>query len=464
MAAQWTDRVGAPARPRILFSDNMLVLNAGGFDTRFRFARSAYGFDTLNHYIDAVGPQDLAPANHAALKARLTRQIETARALPFDPEVMAGLEESIARRTVIDMLRTRKQDIMSDFARREPAIASLGHESWQGVDHEYLYRQLVNLPSGGSAVSLLNELRGWAARSGASGDLEKAEFETTRDFFLQRLAGAPLEDEAKNALVDRAVRVSRHGGRQHVAIDPAPLEEYHRSLIDRTYGDLDAVIGEARRRMVEKAGAERRNPFEPKMDEMIAAAHIHNVADEDRAAKAVVQVGYADPDLTIIVEKEPMIYVAGGSYPHQNLIRIDRNNPREPFDPTLTEELLHQGVDKLYRNISLPYASDSDPRKALLEAALAADAPQPLQLATLGFAGRMSYNYADARIHHQEIPVKVMKIMDGPNADPETLAGFPQVARFARDVIVRDAVAHQLGQPLPSLPEAGSGPAGRSRI
>lgn len=461
----WVAKTGREAvRPRVIFSDRMVVFGAAGIrHDLFPDRHSIDGFDNINHHVYVAGPEDLKPENHAKLKSILLDKYAKAEALPMSQWEKKEIQNGFLYHIGVELARRYPIPLIRHFAERDPEIrarylkrSTMDEIRGDTFNHYDLLRDAkANLDM--DDEKFYRHLRDFFTRHGKKDVFETVERESAEFILRHKLRDLPIDDEEKRRIVRDCIKIRQEGGRQHISINPKPLEALHRRLVQETVAQLDAHIQEAHDFMVGSALWEGFDPFAHKLDEQAKIEEIHTIAHRESRAKPVVLAGYANPDLTIILEKTPLSGHEGLSYGGQDLIRINFKCKQNPFDGTLREELLHQGMDKIYNNISLPYGKEGDNRKALLERAVAADNKDERVFGYLGFMREAQYNTESTLKIHQEVPVKLLRSMDRPEwadikraADPEGHA-YEQLERFVTEVTVKDAIAYLQGQPLPAV-------------
>jgi hypothetical protein len=229
-------------------------------------------------------------------------------------------------------------------------------------------------------------------------------------------------------------------------------------MLERTYADVDAVINKARENFVERSQkSDIEKPFEYTDEEKLKIQEIHEIAHKEHPYKPVILAGYANPDLAMIITDYPTGTWLGVSYGDLGLIQIASKAKGYPFSDTLIEELLHQGMENIYHNDSLPYQRENDSRKTLITKVLEHDFADIYSGLHFGFGNVTGYKIASERVRHQELPVKFMKYSGSEAMDSiKELAGtgaFSQLGAYAKEVILKDAIAYHAGLPLAEIAE-----------
>ncbi len=468
----WTSRSTARAenRPRILFSDHMVVFASNGVRNSIMPPRMwSDGFDTLMGHIYAAGPEDLAPENHETFKAKLSEKIEEAKALPFSKREQNNIRESFYEdvvervvqkhpRLVIDYLNKFDAHTRTQYS-SPAALKKVAKEEAVGTFDGYHLRELtINALDGNK--NACKQLRILMHSRQLHDEFFDIEMEVAKQNIRHLLNAVPISDQKKDRIVAQSVVIRpNEKGDKRIFLDMRPMQQIHRELLEKNYADLDQVINDARARLVETAALSGiEEPFAHTLDESVTIDRIHEIAHQDRRAKPVILAGYNDSNLTIIIEREPNAEFIGRSYPGQNMIQaVFSSIPGENFDRTLTEELLHQGTDKIYKNFSLPYVNDDDNRKMLLEEAIHHDILDKEHLHQLTLSAALHYHVSNQVNMHQEIPVKVLTYMDDVAKHnmwsplPRGVNAYCALETFVHEVMIKDATAYNMGKPLPSI-------------
>jgi hypothetical protein len=463
--AGWVGKSGKKeVRPRILHSDRMVVFSAlGTRDELFPDLRRGDGFDAIDHCIYVAGPEDLKPENNARLKATLLEKYAQAEAMPVSVEekkaiqqyFLSGLNDRMADTYAIPLIRHFSD--MNSTIREHYLTRKTMDQVKKGHFSHFDFINSVKEDLGMNDEQLYRHLQELFTRSGKKTEFEAAERKAAESVIAHQLRDMPIGDEEKNRIVRDVIKIRQEGGRQRIAINTKPFEELHRRLIRDVVAHMDTHIQDARNYMAGTTAWEGVDPFSPTADEKKKAEEIHAIAHREGRARPVVLAGYAHPDLTIILEKTPLGNHEGLSYAGQGLIRINYTCKQHSFDSTMREELLHQGMDRMYGNISLPYHKEQDNRKTLLEKAVAADNTNDMVFPALGFMREAQYNIENERDIHQEVPVKLLGAIDSHDwpqrkmaADP-TGHGYEHLERFVTEVTIKDAIAYLQGQALPMI-------------
>ena len=455
-------------RTRVLLSDRMVVFATSGTrDTLFPSRGQLDGFDVLNHHIYAVSPRDLRPENHEKLKALLAAKITEAKEFPFSKNETERMKEQFLDSVIIETLYEFPVPAIRYFAKYDqdfsaeynvPAhLQQITAAKAKDLFSPYALISQIKGIAGDDDAKLYLSLKKMFAENGRQDEFARIERQVAEKHMRFKLKDLSLPEADSDKIVRESIIVKTdEQGKQHVVISTVPLKALQQRLIEKSYSDLDTVINDARQHIADKAKATGiTNPFGYTEAEKEKIKEIDQIAHKNIRCKPVMLAGYSDPNLTIIVNKDSMVTREGVSYGSMNLIEVHEKPKQGSFADTMTEELLHQGVDKIYRNNSLPYRNNHDSRKALLERAIATDVKDVNRLGMLGLSKITNYNMKSSVTLHQEIPVKVLKYMDDEHWSAiKTVLGnqaFNHIATFANEVIVKDAIAYNQKQQLPDI-------------
>jgi hypothetical protein len=466
----WTKRSGkqTPEKPRFAFEGHMAVFATNDVRHSLTPGRiSPKGFDSFADHIYVATPEEMRPENHEVLKAKLNEKVAEAMTFPYSPSALESLQHGFFRAVTTRVIDHHPIEFIEYFSQhhqpfREKYNAdeykqSIQRDLQQDTFNPYPISDMFHqqYPEGKDAYL---DIKKFMRQHGMKKEVEKIELECAQSLVQHLLIRAHIPKEEKDTLLHQIITTTTDdNGRSKVKFHPKPLEKLYRHILQNTYADMDATINQARDTFV--AEAKWRNipdPFSYTEQEQATIRRIDQIAHADTRVKPVTLAGYEDKDLTIIVEPELNSVYYGRSYPGQNMI-VMVDNPKTviPFESTMTEELLHQGLDKIYQNQSLPYINDEDPRKALLEKALEQDINSPYDLMMLMIAPSVGYNVDNQTVIHQEAPVKAMKLMDDETGqlmwnrnDPNKPDLLTNLEYYVNEVIVKDAVAYNHGRPL----------------
>lgn len=466
---KWTDTVGTPeARPRVLLSERMVVFAGDGLRTSlYPPIKHHDGFDVPNHAIFVAGPEDLDPQNEAKLNATLTAKLDQAKKMKLSTLYKKELQGYFLDNVSTDIIRTHAKEVIAKFSPYSAKINQHYNTAEQLdklQDGDFSPYDLKNMLGGIKGMDddekLYRQLRKLMIDGGHKEELETLELERAQTNLRHSLRELPFPPAEIDAVVAQAITTRRdEKGDQRISVRSEPLEAAHVRSIESAYADIDKAIHDARQKMVDISTGEDLEPFKKGPAELAMEEKIAAIAHKERTCRPLSLAGYADPDLTIVVEKHGMPYHAGVSYSGQNFIQAAENPKQTSFELMMDEELMHQGLDKVYRNISLPYRDDKDNRKALLEKAIAADTGGTSDFAVIGLMQQANYNVDDPITIHQEVPVKILKHLDEeywPLMKQQQKArsgqeGYPQTEKFLREVTLRDAADYLEKKPLPDI-------------
>ncbi len=451
--------VDTTAKPRVLYAGRMAVFAGDGVRAELDPAKHyPDGFTAPNESIMMVGPEELRPENHKILRQQLFEKVKEARLQPYSKMDTYYMREAHANRVCREAIMQFPAAMVKHYAHEAPKVKEqwLNDAMFQRIREDthnpYDLVSLVRLHYDRDDKKLYKDLKQLFKRYGQDDAFHKVEVEVATKERAEMLQTVKCDPAERDKVVAEMVKVD---GRS-ITIEPAPLRALREKIIRATYQDLDARIEEARALLVsqsQKKGIEK--PFEYTADERKHMALIDDIALGDSIVKPMVLAGYCNPKLTVIVETGSHNGFHGVSYEGQDMIRVCRTSTRSSFKEILQEELLHQGMDKVYNNLSLPYRSDSDSRKALMEQALARDvAVEPETMGRLGFSINTSYNKHNITSVHKEIPVKMLRYMDDgliammrANCDNPEI--YQNLEALATKVHIPDAQAYLQGKPLP---------------
>lgn len=476
----WSERTApAEARPRVVFEDHMVVFACNGVREGF-FPRRNWrdGFNASNESIMVVGPEDLRPENEAALKARLAAKVKEAKALPFSKIEAGNMQLSFFRQVNGEIIENELLansphstapiltgggekgafSLAQHFSDLIPAIK----EKWPTPealkaiepfrhDHDVLV-SLIHQHFDHSSAKLYTHLKNLSKTHGKLKEFQELEAKMARSsmrFYLNLGYG----DHRYDAVADSMVKIREDNS---IVFDTKPLAALRNQLIDEQYRDLGAVIEKARDIMKHQSSLLRVADYALTDDERNTIQEVHNIAHRDAFYKPLVLAGYQNPELTVVLNKVGH-GTNGTSFEGLNLMEVSRKPNGSTFDRTLNEELMHQGMERIYNNASLPYRDAKDSRKMLLEKAIAGDLKTFKETYTvLGLTSSYAYSTKDAENMHREVPVKTALCLNDGTVDtirtlPGAAQALKQVEQLLHKVIIPDAKAYLAGQGLPEV-------------
>ncbi|NBO18805.1 MAG: hypothetical protein EBV03_06190 [Proteobacteria bacterium] len=461
---EWTTRTpGKGDRPRVLFENRMVVFATGELrDELLPESKLNNGFSSMNEAIFAAGPRDLRPENHNHLKKQLAAAIVKARAKPISPTQQELLQSRIINATSTELLEKHGDIIAQHFAAENEIIRQefgtpdkLEALKNQRISIFELKKHIANhMDVAQNSRELYDRLRSICEQHGLGKEADALEHSAARFVVNHWLSYDRIHDEAaRTAIIDRCVKMRPEGTRHVAVLDTQELQAIRQEKIDATYAKLDTVIKDARQRLALSSHVMKiHKPFEHTKEEKQQIMEIHDMANRDVVGKPLVLAGYQNPALTIFVENKTGINYAGISYEGQDMIRVSTHAENTNFYSTLVEELMHQGMDKIYNNNSLPYRNHADTRRELLVRAIKRDEKEETGdvFPRLGLSATSSYNVHNEGSMHKEVPVKLLKMMAAPS-QPNHVQDFPALEEFTRKVVLGDAVAHMVGRPLADI-------------
>jgi hypothetical protein len=464
VANSWAEKTGSTnAQPRMVFSDHMIVFATTGARTSLTPERLYDdGFNQPNQPIYIVGPEDLRPENHEKLKAILAAKVAEAKKLPFSERERKEMKETFTKSVILEAVLhepllmiehfSPQVELLQETYGSAKSMAQVATLKADNMFSPYRATEIIR-NSLNDDIEIYKQTKALFRKHGKQAEFEQIEAEIALDEFSRKLNHLNMDDAQKQAIMKQSVHITRNAeGKQRLSVDVNPLSKLYHQYINENYADLDKVINDARSMMVEMAKDETADPFAQTIEEHAMSERIQSIAQKDIRAKPVVLAGYNDPNLLIIVDSESNGRYVGRSYPGQNMIQvICSRKVLNNFDHTVREELMHQGVDKIYKNFSLPYVDDTDMRRELLETAMKHDMKSRREYSLLGLSRNSNYDVRDHVSMQQEVPVKVMLYMDDHDRDEIWGKGatpFAATETFVNEVVIKDAIAYNRKQPL----------------
>jgi hypothetical protein len=125
---KWQDRTEKKTqdkKPRIVFSDHMVVFAASGIRNKLE-PSLLYddGFESPNHSIFVASAYDLRPENHDILKAQLQQAMEKAKRLKFSKTEQESLRRTFHRNVMREAVYDHPIAMIQHFAKTNPDIAA----------------------------------------------------------------------------------------------------------------------------------------------------------------------------------------------------------------------------------------------------------------------------------------------------------------------------------------------------
>lgn len=457
----WAKREDAKeARPRVLFPERMVVFACNGVRSQFYPERKWHdGFNIPNDAFFLARPEDFRPENHGALKAKLAAKLAETRDLPFSKIEAGNIKFKFRNDVCATVLHDHTLPMIRHFATLSKPIKDewLTAERVKKVTEHSIatfeFNQQVYRHFDGDSERLYRHLKKLFAAHGKQEEFLRIEKTMARSALSRNFQPLQMDTAEKDKLLDSMVKVE--DGK--VSVDTKPLSALRKRWIDENYKDLDKAIAQGSDMMRDlSAGAGAKQPFEYTDWEKKRIEDVHNITYADSPGKALKLAGYKNPELTIVLGKPQGS--TGVSYSGQNLIIAGSSPPESPEHHTVSEELMHQGIDKIYNNQSLPYHDEKDLRKALFEKALAADlAHYPDSLQAIGYAPMANYVLSNTASIHMEIPVKLALALEEGGARDWSRPGESRHYHHLKEMLAKvwtpDAEDYLKGRALPDVGE-----------
>lgn len=461
---EWAARMPSKQdRPRVLFPGRMVVFSPFGMREQIRpESQWNNGFSSLDEAILAVGPKDLRPENHQALIKQLAAAVVASRAKDISPYSQSRLNTSLTRTLTTELLDAHPDIIVQHLAEKHPEIyrdygsperiEALKNHSLNIYELKRDIARAMDIEEGG--VDMQAMMRAAYDAAGLRHEmaaLEKKGAEFVLNHWLNY--DGIHDEEARKHLIGRCLKTRVEGGREVPEFDFAEMKAIRQEMIDMAYGNVEIMVNAARQAFSRECALKGiARPFENTTQEKRLLQQIDEIANRDAPGKPLVLAGYRNPKLTIVLEEHTGECFEGISYEGQDMIRVSLTPRSTTFESVMVEELMHQGMDKIYRNDSLPYRRDSDNRKALLERAVTADEwERPGDVyPRLGLSSITNYVITNMESMHKEVPVKLLKMM-GSAEQAKDAKAFPALQEFVRKVVLGDAVSYLLGKPLTDI-------------
>lgn len=457
----WVSRTGhEEPKPRVVFSNRLEVFACDGVRAKLAPERQRPdGFHHISEGIFLAGPEDLRPENHETLKARLAEKIKAAKALPFSEIEADEVRKHWDKDVVSEAFKTYTIPMAEHFAQKIRTIDKtywLSDDMRKAVDDDrhiyHLLEDAVVSDFKNDFHKLHSYLKTLFTQLGKEEEFAALELRCAKENLRGTLQESNLSASEINRLVENTVMIKE--GELHY--NSAALEAQRKESIDRVYQNLDKIIGIARREFVrrsEEMGITK--PFEYTAEEKARIEEIDRMANLDTFSRPLVKAGYNNPELTIVVERFGNLDYAGISYERQNCIKVCTELNNLSFYNVVVEELMHQGLDRIYGNDSLPYGGGNDKRKALFEAAAAKDMetfPQmPLVL-------RTRTEDVTSPTAQKELPVKLLQEIDragleGLRKEVAKPNAYRYLMEYMQNVLLQDARDFNEKRKLPEVRE-----------